>query len=160
VKLTTHLQEVPRSRKCGSIHIHSPIRLHGVVLNYVVKHRDNFTFLHFLIIYIDWYRSVLVKGAHFSVSTNSCQEMARTTTCTVLPSTAKCSHLPSTVKASVHYINLVLTNYAIKYLGNVTNVPAHNYNEELHNLHTSRYIKVISSQRMNGVRNTWEVQEI
>jgi hypothetical protein len=33
VKLTTHLQLVPRSR----IHIHSPIRLHGV---------DNFTFFH------------------------------------------------------------------------------------------------------------------
>jgi hypothetical protein len=32
VKLTTHLQLVPRSRKCGSIHpLH--IRLHGVVLN-------------------------------------------------------------------------------------------------------------------------------
>jgi hypothetical protein len=30
VKLTTHFQLVPRSRKCGSIH---PICLHGVVLN-------------------------------------------------------------------------------------------------------------------------------
>jgi hypothetical protein len=32
VKLTTHLQLVLRSRKCGSIHPH-PIHLHGVVLN-------------------------------------------------------------------------------------------------------------------------------
>jgi hypothetical protein len=34
VKLNTHLQLVPRSRKCGSIHP-LPIRLHGVVLNYL-----------------------------------------------------------------------------------------------------------------------------
>jgi hypothetical protein len=34
VKLTTHLQLVPRSRKCGSIHP-LPIRLHGVVLNWL-----------------------------------------------------------------------------------------------------------------------------
>jgi hypothetical protein len=34
VKLTTHLQLVPRSRKCGYIHP-PPIRLHGVVLNYL-----------------------------------------------------------------------------------------------------------------------------
>jgi hypothetical protein len=33
VKLTTHFQLVPRSRKCGSVHP-LPIRLHGVVLNY------------------------------------------------------------------------------------------------------------------------------
>jgi hypothetical protein len=32
VKLTTHLQLVPRSRKVG-LYIHSPIRLHSVVLN-------------------------------------------------------------------------------------------------------------------------------
>jgi hypothetical protein len=32
VKLTTHLQLVPRSRKCGSIHPLA-LRLHGVVLN-------------------------------------------------------------------------------------------------------------------------------
>jgi hypothetical protein len=34
VKLTTHLQPVPGSRKRGSI-LHSPIRLHGVVLDYL-----------------------------------------------------------------------------------------------------------------------------
>jgi hypothetical protein len=34
-ELILHLQLVPRSRKCGSIYIHSPIRLHGVVLNYL-----------------------------------------------------------------------------------------------------------------------------
>jgi hypothetical protein len=34
VKLTTHLQLVSKSRKCGSIHPLS-IRLHGVVLNYL-----------------------------------------------------------------------------------------------------------------------------
>jgi hypothetical protein len=32
VKLTTHLQLVPRSRKCG-LYINSPICLHGIVLN-------------------------------------------------------------------------------------------------------------------------------
>jgi hypothetical protein len=32
VKLNTHLQVVPRTRKCGSIHT-PPMRLHGVVLN-------------------------------------------------------------------------------------------------------------------------------
>jgi hypothetical protein len=32
VRLTIHLQLVPRSRKC-ELYIHSPIRLHGVVLN-------------------------------------------------------------------------------------------------------------------------------
>jgi hypothetical protein len=32
VKVPTYLQQVPRSRKCGSIHP-LPIRLHGVVLN-------------------------------------------------------------------------------------------------------------------------------
>jgi hypothetical protein len=34
VKVTTHLQLVPRSRKCGSIHP-SPIRFDGVVLSYL-----------------------------------------------------------------------------------------------------------------------------
>jgi hypothetical protein len=46
VKLTTHLQLMPRSRKCGSIHP-LPISLHGVVLNqlssgttllFIIKH--------------------------------------------------------------------------------------------------------------------------
>jgi hypothetical protein len=32
LKLTTHLQLVPRSRKCGSIHP-LPIHLHGVMFN-------------------------------------------------------------------------------------------------------------------------------
>jgi hypothetical protein len=31
VKLTTHLQLVPRRRKCT--HMHSPVHLHGVVFN-------------------------------------------------------------------------------------------------------------------------------
>jgi hypothetical protein len=35
VKLTTHFQLVPRSRYCGYIYIHSPIRLQGIVLNYL-----------------------------------------------------------------------------------------------------------------------------
>jgi hypothetical protein len=34
VKLTTHLQLVPRSRKCGST-CPLPIRVHGVVVNYL-----------------------------------------------------------------------------------------------------------------------------
>jgi hypothetical protein len=33
VKMTTHLQLVQRSRKCESLYIHSPMSLHGVVLN-------------------------------------------------------------------------------------------------------------------------------
>jgi hypothetical protein len=43
VKLTAHLQLVPRSRKCGSIHPlpHTP-SWHSAEL---VKHRDNFTFV-------------------------------------------------------------------------------------------------------------------
>jgi hypothetical protein len=36
MKLTTHLQLVPRSRKYGSIHP-LPLRLHGVVFNYLSK---------------------------------------------------------------------------------------------------------------------------
>jgi hypothetical protein len=42
VKLTTHLQLVPRSRKCGSIHPlpHTPSWRNASL----VKHRDNFTF--------------------------------------------------------------------------------------------------------------------
>jgi hypothetical protein len=32
MKLTTHLQLVPKSRRCG-LYIHSPIRLHGMVPN-------------------------------------------------------------------------------------------------------------------------------
>jgi hypothetical protein len=41
-RLTTHLQLVPRSRKCGSIHPlpHTPSWRSA----YLVKHRDNFTF--------------------------------------------------------------------------------------------------------------------
>jgi hypothetical protein len=42
VKLTTHLQLVSRSRKCGSIHpLHHTPFWRSVLL---VKHRDNFTF--------------------------------------------------------------------------------------------------------------------
>jgi hypothetical protein len=36
MKLTNHLQIVPRSRK-RRLYIHSPIRLHGVVLNELSK---------------------------------------------------------------------------------------------------------------------------
>jgi hypothetical protein len=46
VKLTTHLQLVQRSRKCDP-YIHSPIHLHGIVLNSLIKHRDKFIFLYF-----------------------------------------------------------------------------------------------------------------
>jgi hypothetical protein len=35
VKLTTHLQLVPRSRKCSYIHLPPPTSLHGIVLNYL-----------------------------------------------------------------------------------------------------------------------------
>jgi hypothetical protein len=44
VKLTTHLQLVPRSRKCGSIHTlpQTPPRRSAEL----VKHRENFTFLY------------------------------------------------------------------------------------------------------------------
>jgi hypothetical protein len=46
VKLTTDLQPVPRSRKCGSIHPlpHTPSWRSA----YVVKHRDNVTFFFYL----------------------------------------------------------------------------------------------------------------
>jgi hypothetical protein len=43
VKLTIHLHLVPRSRTL-ELCLRSPIRLHGVELIYLVKHRDNFTF--------------------------------------------------------------------------------------------------------------------
>jgi hypothetical protein len=39
VKLTTHLHLLPRSRKV-ELYLHSPIRLHGIVLK-LIKHRDN-----------------------------------------------------------------------------------------------------------------------
>jgi hypothetical protein len=46
VKLTTHLQLVPRSRKCGSIHPfpHTPSWRSA----YLVKHRDNVTLLYYI----------------------------------------------------------------------------------------------------------------
>jgi hypothetical protein len=48
VKLTTHLQLVPRSRKCGSIHPlpHTPSWCSA----YLVKYRDDFTFYIFFTI--------------------------------------------------------------------------------------------------------------
>jgi hypothetical protein len=42
VKLTTHLQLVPRSRQCGSIHPRP--HMSSWRSAYLVKHRDNFTF--------------------------------------------------------------------------------------------------------------------
>jgi hypothetical protein len=47
VKLTTHLYPVPRSRMVDLCH-HSPLRLHGIVLNYVIKYRKNLTFIFYL----------------------------------------------------------------------------------------------------------------
>jgi hypothetical protein len=48
VKLTIHLQLVPRSRKCGSIHPlpHTP----SCRSAQLVKHRDNFTFISYIIV--------------------------------------------------------------------------------------------------------------
>jgi hypothetical protein len=43
VKLTTHLQLVPRSRKCGFLYIESSTRLHCVVLNYSITEKFTFT---------------------------------------------------------------------------------------------------------------------
>jgi hypothetical protein len=40
VKLSTHLQLVPRSRMV-ELYLHSPIRFHGIVLNYIMEYRDN-----------------------------------------------------------------------------------------------------------------------
>jgi hypothetical protein len=48
VKLTTHLQLVLRSRKCGSIHL-LPLCLHGIVLNYLTT----VTTLPFFYLYLD-----------------------------------------------------------------------------------------------------------
>jgi hypothetical protein len=45
VKLTTHLHLVPRSRMV-ELYVHSSIRLHGIVLQYIIKYRDNVAFYH------------------------------------------------------------------------------------------------------------------
>jgi hypothetical protein len=50
MKPTTHLQLMPRSRNVA-LYIHSPIRLHSVVVKYIVKHRDSFTFIIIIIVY-------------------------------------------------------------------------------------------------------------
>jgi hypothetical protein len=52
VKRTTHLQLVPRSRKCGSIH---PLPHTSSWCNaLLVKHRDNFTLpVPFILLYLD-----------------------------------------------------------------------------------------------------------
>jgi hypothetical protein len=39
----THLHPLSRSRT-ADLYLHSPIGLQGKVLNYIVKHRNNFTF--------------------------------------------------------------------------------------------------------------------
>jgi len=44
VKVTTHLHSVPRSRMCHLLI--SIIFCHRVVLNYLIKHRDNFILTH------------------------------------------------------------------------------------------------------------------
>jgi len=44
VKLTTHIHLVPGSKNAWNYTSAPPIRLHGVVLSYKKKHRDNFTF--------------------------------------------------------------------------------------------------------------------
>jgi hypothetical protein len=52
VKLTTHLQLVPRSRECGSIH---PLpRTPSWRSTWLIEHRDNFTFT-----FISWRVSVI-----------------------------------------------------------------------------------------------------
>jgi hypothetical protein len=43
VKLTTNLHLVLRSRMV-EVNLHSLICLHGIVLNYIIKNRDNFTY--------------------------------------------------------------------------------------------------------------------
>jgi hypothetical protein len=42
VKLIVHLHLVPGSGMV-ELYVHSPIRLHGVVLYYMIKYRGNFT---------------------------------------------------------------------------------------------------------------------
>jgi hypothetical protein len=42
VKLTTHLYLELKSRMV-ELYLHSPIYLHGVVLEFIIKHRENFT---------------------------------------------------------------------------------------------------------------------
>jgi hypothetical protein len=44
VKLTTSLHLVPRSRMV-ELYLHSPMCLHGVVLNYTIRYRNNFMHL-------------------------------------------------------------------------------------------------------------------
>jgi hypothetical protein len=49
VKLTIHLHLVLRSR-IVELYLHSPIHIHGVVLNYLIKDRVSFTFLPFMLL--------------------------------------------------------------------------------------------------------------
>jgi hypothetical protein len=44
-KLTTHPHLVAKPRMV-ELYLHFPIYLHGVMINYPIKHRDNFTFVH------------------------------------------------------------------------------------------------------------------
>jgi hypothetical protein len=46
VKLTTHLYLFPRSSMV-ELHLHTPISLPSIVLNYIIKYRDNFTLPYF-----------------------------------------------------------------------------------------------------------------
>jgi hypothetical protein len=43
MKLTTHLHLALWSRRVD-LYLHSPICIHGIVLNYVINYKDNFTF--------------------------------------------------------------------------------------------------------------------
>jgi hypothetical protein len=43
MKLITHLHLLPRSRMVV-LYFHSPLCLHSIVLNNIIKYRDNFTF--------------------------------------------------------------------------------------------------------------------
>jgi hypothetical protein len=43
VKLTSHLHLASKARKVD-LYLHSPVRLHGIVFNYITKFRDKFTF--------------------------------------------------------------------------------------------------------------------
>jgi hypothetical protein len=47
VKLATHLHSVLRLR-IVKLYLHSPINLPGIVLNYIIKYKDKFTFLFYL----------------------------------------------------------------------------------------------------------------
>jgi hypothetical protein len=72
VKLTTHLQLAPRSKKVD-LYIHSSIRLHGAVLNQLSP-RNNFTFyqcLRILVVTFRGWNFLSLLYAHEYVATDS-----------------------------------------------------------------------------------------